>query len=200
MANGKQELQETLEEWNGLFTRHGLKINLEKTEVLHIGHQREELDIELEGKKLTQGDSFVYLRGAAETRRWRERPVCRRAPAAWRAVEVVMADRQISKRLKGKVMITCVTPACLYGTETLAMAERQQQRLQVCENNWVRKIARVTRTDRRRMVELGEETGVQRSLTERLVRSRLQWAGHVERMADDRLPKRAAELCEEGSR
>ena len=55
VANGKQELQEMLEEWIGLFTRHGLKINLAKTEVLHIGHQREELDIELEGKKLTQG-------------------------------------------------------------------------------------------------------------------------------------------------
>ena len=64
VANGKQELQETLEEWNGLFARHGLKINVEKTEVLHICHQREELDIELESKKLTQGDSFVYLGGA----------------------------------------------------------------------------------------------------------------------------------------
>ena len=53
-----------MEEWNGLFTKHGLKLNLEKTEVLHIGHQREELDIELEGKKLTQRDSFVYLGGA----------------------------------------------------------------------------------------------------------------------------------------
>ena len=54
VANGKHELQETLEEWKGLFTRHGLTINLEKTEVLHIGHHREELDIELEGEKLTQ--------------------------------------------------------------------------------------------------------------------------------------------------
>ena len=50
------------------------------------------------------------------------------------------------------------------------------------------------------MVELREETGVQRSLTERLVRSRLPWAGHVERMAEDRLPKRAAELREQGRR
>ena len=50
------------------------------------------------------------------------------------------------------------------------------------------------------MVELREETGVQRSSTERMVRSRLQWTGHVERMADDRLPKRAAELREKGRR
>ena len=35
-----------------------------------------------------------------------------------------------------------VTPACLYGTETLALTELQQQRLQVCLNNWVRKIAK----------------------------------------------------------
>ena len=41
---------------------------------------------------------------------------------------------------------------------------------------------------------------MQRLLTERLVRSRLQWAGHVERMADDRLSERAAELREQGRR
>ena len=34
---------------------------------------------------------------------------------------------------------------------------------------------RLVRKDRRRMMELREETGVQRSLTERLVSSRLQW-------------------------
>ena len=50
------------------------------------------------------------------------------------------------------------------------------------------------------MGELSEETGVQRSLTERLVRSTLQRAGHVDRMADDRLPKREAELREQGRR
>ena len=42
--------------------------------------------------------------------------------------------------------------------------------------------------------------GSAEELTDRLVRSRLQWAGHVERMADDRIPKRAPELCEQGRR
>ena len=138
VANGKQELQETVEEWNGLFTKQGLKLNIEKTEVMHIAHQREELDIELEGKKLTQRDSFVYL-GGAVCGDGKRREVRRRVPAganAWRAVEEVMADRRISKRLKGKVVSTCATPACLCGTETSALTELQQQRLQVCENNF----------------------------------------------------------------
>ena len=41
VANCKQELQETLEEWNGLFTRHGQKHSLGKTEVIHTGQQLE---------------------------------------------------------------------------------------------------------------------------------------------------------------
>ena len=73
-----------------MFTGHGLKTNLEKTEVLHIGHQKEELDIELEGKKLTQGDSFVYLGRAVCGDGKTEREVRRKAQTganAWRAVE-----------------------------------------------------------------------------------------------------------------
>ena len=121
VTNGKQELQETMGEWNGLFIKHGLKLNLEKTEVLHIGHQREELDIDLERKKLTQRDSFVYLGGAVYGDGKTEREVRRRVQAganAWRAVEGVMADRRISKRLKGKVMsvfraLHGLAPACV---------------------------------------------------------------------------------------
>ena len=62
-----------------------------------------------------------------------ERGVRRKVHAeanAWRAVEGVVADRRISKRLKGKAMSTFVTPACLHGTETLALTEIQQQRRQ----------------------------------------------------------------------
>ena len=101
VANGKQELQETMEEWNGLFTKHGLKLNLEKTEVLHIGHQREELDIELEGKKLPQRDSFVYLGGAVCGDEKTEREVRR----SWNILRVELdsaIDSYVPMKKQGK--------------------------------------------------------------------------------------------------
>ena len=119
VENGKHELQESLEEWNGLFTRHGLNINMDKTEELRMGHQMEELNIELEGKHLTQGDSSVYLGGAVCGDGKTEIEELRRAQAgtnAWRAVEGVLPERWVSKRLKCKVMGTCVRPACLEDT------------------------------------------------------------------------------------
>ena len=42
--------------------------------------------------------------------------------------------------------------------------KKQKEKLQVCENNWVRKIAGVKRIDKRRMVKLKVEDGVRESL------------------------------------
>ena len=66
VANGKQELQETLDEWNGLFTRHGLKLRIEKTEVLHIGHHSEgRAEHRAGGEETVSGGQFrVSSRGS----------------------------------------------------------------------------------------------------------------------------------------
>ena len=61
IAESKQELQEVLEEWKGVFEKHGLRMSLEKTEVMWVGQQREELNIRLDGKEIKQVDGFVYL-------------------------------------------------------------------------------------------------------------------------------------------
>ena len=59
---------------------------------------------------------------------------------AWRNVKGVMVDRNISRKLKGKVLDSCVMPASTYGVETLALSELHQHELQVCENNWIKQI------------------------------------------------------------
>ena len=68
-----------------------------------------------------------------------------------------MVDRKISRKLK--VLDSCVMPASTYVWKTLALSELHQHILQVCENNWIRRIAGVKRVERMRMKDLREEVG-----------------------------------------
>ena len=56
-------MQGALEEWNEMFKKHGLKMNLDKTEVMWVGKQREVLNIRLEGKDKKQVNNVVCLSG-----------------------------------------------------------------------------------------------------------------------------------------
>ena len=100
IAESKQDLQEVLVEWKGVFEKHGLRMSLEKTEVMWGGHQREELNIRLDGKEIKQVDGFVYLGGMVTEDGHSAAEVRRRTQAgayAWRKVEGVMLDRKNSK-------------------------------------------------------------------------------------------------------
>ena len=110
---------------------------------------------------------------------------------AWRNVEGVMVDRKIFRKLKGKVLDSCVVPASIYGLEALALSEPHQHKLQVCENSWIRRIAGVKRVERMRMKDLGEEVGTKACIVGKIVKSPMKWAGHMVRMKDDKLPKRS---------
>ena len=81
-----------------------------------------------------------------------------------------------------------MVPASTYGLETLALSELHQHKLQVCENNWIRRIAGARRVERRRMKDLREEVG------------RMKWAGHMVRMKDEKLPKRSETMKHDGCR
>ena len=111
-----------------------------------------------------------------------------------------MVDRKISRKLKGNVLDSYVVPASTSGLDTLALSELHQHKLQVCENNWIRKIAGVRRVERRRMKDLREEVGTKACIVGKIVKSRMKWAGHMVRMNDDKLPKRAETKRQEGSR
>ena len=50
------------------------------------------------------------------------------------------------RKLKGNVL----TSAYMCGLETMAPTGKQQEKVQVCENNWMRRIVGVKRPDRRK--------------------------------------------------
>ena len=90
VAENREELQGALEEWNDMFKKHGLKMNLDKTEVMRVGRQREELNIRLEEKDIKQVNNFVYLGGNISENGRVDVEVRRRIQTganAWRNVE-----------------------------------------------------------------------------------------------------------------
>ena len=104
--------------------------------------------------------------------------------AAWRRVEGIMWDRKLKKQLKGKVLEACAVPACIYGLGTLAPTDRQVEKMQIAENNWVRRICKVTQKDRRKMKELREDIGMKKRLKMKVAGSRMRWTGPKLRWKD----------------
>ena len=181
IAESKLDLQEVLEECKGVFEKHGLRMSLEKTEVMWVGHQREELNIRLDGKEIKQVDGLHWRNGyGGWTFSGRSTTSDTSGSECLEKGRGTHVGQKNFKKLKLKVLRTCVAPVCLYGLGTVALTEQQQQKLQECENNWVRRITRTKRVDRRRMNDLRKEVGMQKicSLTGRLVRRRMRWAGH----------------------
>ena len=73
----------------------------------------------------------------------------------------------------------------------MALTEKQQENVQVCQNNTVRRLVGVKGADKRRMDKLTMEVRVKDSFKKKLVRSRLASADRVERKGDEKLVKRA---------
>ena len=104
-----------------MFKKHGLKMSLEKAEMMRFGHKKEDSNIRLGGKEIQQVDGFVYLEGMATKDGYSEVGVRRRIQAianAWRKEEGVMLYRYISKIAKRKSL------------ETVTLTEQQQQQQQ----------------------------------------------------------------------
>ena len=160
-----------------------------------------DLHVVVDGKTIKQVNSFAYFGGTVCEDGRSSKEIQRKVQAgaaAWRRVKGILWDRKLKKQLKGKVLEACVVPACLYALGTLALTKRQEK-IQIAENNWVRRICKVTKEDRRKMEELREEIGMKKHLKMKVAGSRMRWAGHVQSMGEDRLSKRPWE-AEEGGR
>ena len=101
----------------------------------------------------------------------------------WKRVSGVLCDRRMNVKIKGKVYRTVVRPALMYGAETLVTTKAQEKKLQVAE-------IRMLRWLQAWMDVLSYEYKVQER--------RLKWYGHVMRIAEHYVGRRAMEMKVQG--
>ena len=101
---------------------------------------------------------------------------------------VLWCRKRVKTATKMRLFKSVVLSTLLYGSETWVPSAANLKHLQAFIMGCLRVILGVTRWDKKRNTELRSMAGIER-VEVMVMRRRLRWLGHVERMADSRIPK-----------
>jgi len=93
-----------------------------------------------------------------------------------------------------------IKSSLLYGSETWRLTENNKRRVEATEMDTLRRSSRISRKDRIRNVTIRQQIGLEETIIKDIERNQLTWYGHVQRMAEERLPKNSFEVDAETKR
>jgi hypothetical protein len=85
-----------------------------------------------------------------------------------------------------------IKSSLLYGSETWRLTENNKRRVEATEMDALRRSSKISRKERIRNVTVGQQIGLEETIIIKIVQNQLTWHGHVQRMAEGRLPKTAS--------
>jgi len=94
----------------------GMIVNIEKTEVQHVGPERVNIEIKIRSQKLKQVQDFVYLGGTVSEDAATECGVMQNLKPIWKA-------KEITEDTKKRVYESLVLGILLYNSETWTLKE-----------------------------------------------------------------------------
>jgi hypothetical protein len=77
----------------------------------------------------------------------------------------------------------------LYGSQTWRLTENNKRRVEATETDVLRRSSRISRKERIRNVTIRQQIGLEETIITEIEQNQLTRYGHVQRMAEGRLPK-----------
>ena len=192
LARTPAELQAELTQTNTQFSRMGLLMNKEKTEVMHRPTAHEQPAVIIDGTQLPVATDFTYLGSIISNSGSIDREInhrISRASAAFGCLkDRVYLNRHLKLGTKIKVYNAIVISTLLYGSETWPPHSTHLKILNKFHLQCLRKMLRITWRDKITNNEVLTRCGSSH-IHSIMAQRTLRWAGHVERMSSDRLPK-----------
>ena len=136
-------------------------------------------------------DEFKYLGVYFSSKGRTERAIRERIAMGQRSfgrLKSVWKDRNISTKLKIRLLRAIVIPSALYGAECWVLRKGDERRLLAFEMKCVRRICGVRWEDRVTNERVREMAGLEDTIMERVRDGQRRWFGHVTRMNQDRWP------------
>ena len=85
-----------------------------------------------------------------------------------------------------------IKSSLLYGSETWRLTEHNKRRVEATEMDALRRSSKISRKERIRNVTIRQKKiGLEETIVKEIEQNQLTWYGHVQRMAEGRLPKTA---------
>lgn len=201
MAQERDDIKFMTKKLISCYKSGGLNINFTKTEYLVVGGESRNLN--LENGVIRAVDHFKYLGSVLHQSGTCERDVENRVSQARSAIKQlngVLWSRNITHKTKLMILNVIVESILTYGAEGWTLNERQKNTIKAVEMDGLRRSLRVSRLQKVRNDIIMEELNLQENIIDRMERRQLQWFGHVQRMSDERWPKKVLNWSPPGRR
>ena len=101
----------------------------------------------------------------------------------------ILWSDDIRKKRKLNIYSALIKSSLLYGSETWRLTENNKRRVEATEMDALRRSSRTSRKERIRNVTIRQQIGLEETIIKEIEQNQLTWCGHVQRMAEGRLPK-----------
>jgi hypothetical protein len=173
----------------------GLKINIKKTEMMHQpvpGSNDDVQPIYIEDQELTKVSKFKYLGSTMMNNNKMDEELNTRMSNAsisyGRLTKKVWLNKDLTFKTKCAVYRAIVLSSLLYGAEAWPVYKVAAHKLNTYMMRHLRQILDVRWYDFTSNAKILQQAHLP-SMYELLIQRNLRWAGHVNRMANNRLPK-----------
>lgn len=187
LAGSENELKELVRRLDTTSTRFKMEISTEKTKIMTNKSGGMTQEIDLRGEALEPVSQFKYL-GSIITEEGSKTEISARSAQATAAISklnTVWRDRNISLKVRIKLLRSLVHSIFLYACETWTLTSQLQKKIHSFELKCFRRILNITYRDRISNEEverrIRQSIGPYEDLLTTVKKRKLKWYGHVTR-------------------
>ena len=201
LSHRRNDMQEKLLKLEQISKVAGLKINVSKTKLIRVGDTVSG-NFKVNNQDIEEVKEFCYLGSIINNSGGTDPDVERRVRLAKQMFGVmnsIWRSTKISQNLKLKLYRSNCKAVLLYACETWKTSGSIMSRLQVFQNNCLRRIFRIFWPNKIRNEDLWEKAKME-NINIEIKRRKWNWIGHVLRLPADEIPKQALDWNPQGNR
>ena len=201
VSSNNQQMQDKTARLTANSIKLGLHPNVSKTKVMKVNCTNNR-PVKVRDIILEEVTSFVYLGSVVSIDGGSDEDIkvrINKARVAFNMLRKVWSSHVISRRTKFRIFNTNVKAVLLYGSETWRTTKQTSQKLQTFVNKCLRRILKISWTDRVTNEMLWELAGEEPIITQ-ISKRKWRWIGHILRKPANNITQQALRWNPQGKR